>query len=179
MAVAGLLAAWIAALATVGLTVAAWVQLPLISRQVRDLSEQIRLSREAEANAERRVREWETLKACERYDSDPILDAATLRIWVASGQGTDYRAPGIDKRDVICLINYLDGLATGIAQNLYIEAVIKDHMSDVFRHAVENFVHTKLIDSSGIDQVLKLYDRWFAANRATAYRFGAPSSPAA
>jgi hypothetical protein len=70
--------------ATCVLALLAWIQLPLIAKQVKGLSEQIRLSREAEEHADRRTREWETLKACERYNFDPVIEAATKRLWVAS-----------------------------------------------------------------------------------------------
>lgn len=136
MGVGELAAAWVTAAATVVVAVAAWIQLPLISRQVRELSEQIRLSREAEQNAERRLREWETLKACQRYDYDPVLEAAPRRVARASVGGTDYRNPGIEKRDIVTLLNYLDGLAIGIEQGLYLENIVKDHLSVVFDHAV-------------------------------------------
>jgi hypothetical protein len=76
-------AGWITAIGTIVLAIAAWVQLPLIAKQMWSLAEQLRLSREAERNAERRVQEWETLKACQHYDFDPVLDGATQRIWEA------------------------------------------------------------------------------------------------
>jgi hypothetical protein len=164
-----LLAAAVTALATCVLAVAAWIQLPLISRQVSALADQIRLSREAEANAERRTREWETLKACQHYDSDPVLDAATQRIWIASAKGTDYRNSAVDRRDV-CLLNYLDGLATGIEQGLYIEAVIRDHLSSVFDHAVVNFVNTQIVDGAGLETLLAVHARWFRTSPPSGYQ---------
>ena len=48
--IAELIAAWATAIFTGTIALAAWVQLPLIARQVTGLSEQIRLSREAERN---------------------------------------------------------------------------------------------------------------------------------
>jgi hypothetical protein len=155
------LAAMVSALATVMVAIAAQRQLPLISQQVSKLSEQVRLAREAEESAARRTREWETLKAVERYDADPIIDAATERIFKASEEGTNYRNGKVSKRDVICVLNYLDGLATGMEQELYIEAMIRDHMSGVFRHAVENYLHPEIIIDPDIPRVKRLYYRWF------------------
>ena len=63
METAKLLTECLTALASCALVIVAWIQLPLVSRQVTSLAEQIRLSRDAEINAERRTREWETLKA--------------------------------------------------------------------------------------------------------------------
>ncbi len=126
------------------------------------------------------MREWETLKAVERYDFDPTLEAATQRIWIASECGKNYYNPAVDKRDIICVMNYLDGLATGMEQNLYIEAVIKDHMSAVYKHAVENFVHTGIIDPVNIRKVVAAYDRWFPPppDRPPSYRSGGPKDDA-
>ena len=61
MEFAKLIAELITALAGAVVAYAAWIQLPMISKQVKALAEQIELSRVAEANAERRMREWETL----------------------------------------------------------------------------------------------------------------------
>jgi len=81
--------------------------------------------------------------------------------------------PKFDRRDIICLVNYLDDLATGIAQGLYIEDIIRDHVSSIFKHAVENFIHTGLIDNQGIEKVVTLYDRWFPRLApTTSYRSG-------
>ena len=123
--IAKLAAEWATALATIIVAVAAWIQLPLISQQVQGLSKQIRLSREAEEHAERRTREWETIKACERYNFDPVIEAATKRVWEASKNGADYKRPEVAQRDLVVVLNYLDGIAIGVGQGLYIEYLSK------------------------------------------------------
>ena len=160
----------VSALGTVVLAYVAWRQLPLIVKQVEALSEQIKLSREAEDNAERRLREWETLKACRAYELDPVLDEATKRIWQASDNGQNYRSPNIDTRDVIILLNYLDGLATGIEQKLYIEEVVRDHMGQDFRKAVECFIETGIVDRDGMAALLAVHARWFRPAPPTGYQ---------
>jgi hypothetical protein len=148
------------AFATCVLAWAAWIQLPLISRQVESLSKQIEESRKADINAERRIREWETLKICQRYDFDPIIDAATERIYAASNDGKDYRLPGVKQRDMICILNYFDGIAIGIEQNLYIEDIVRDHLGPMFAHAVTNFLDTGLVPIAGLEKVQALNQRW-------------------
>jgi hypothetical protein len=160
MHIAELIAVWITAVATVLIALAALKQLPLIAHQVSSLTEQIRQSRDAELNAERRLREWETLKACDRYDVDPILDAAMLRIYNGSQKGVNYRSPEVEKRDVICVLNYLDSLATGVHQNLYIEEIIKDHMSLVIRKHVRDLLEAGIVEKEGYHNLLRLYERW-------------------
>jgi hypothetical protein len=164
------LASWITALATCAVAVIAWRQLPLIARQVEALAEQIRVSRVANEDAERRAREWETLKACQLYDVDPVIDGATLRIWEASCQGTNYLRPEVQRRDIICLLNYLDGLATGIEQKLFIEAIIRDHLGAVFDHAVRSFIDTSIVDRSDLDNLLAVHARWYRTGRGTEYQ---------
>jgi len=169
-------AEWVTAIATALLfavtailAFAAWKQLPMIAGQVRALAEQIRLSREAEANAERRQREWETVRACERYDVDPVLEAVTSRIHASSNKGTDYST--VEKRDLICLLNYFDGLAVGIEQGLYIEGIVRDHLGLIIDKLVQRFLIANLVEKQGYDNLLRLYDRWHPkpATPPTAY----------
>ncbi len=165
----GSIADWLTAIATLALAVAAWVQLPIVARQLSALSEQIKLTREAEANAARRLREWETLKACQIYDSDPTLDEATKRIWIASCKGTNYASASVDTRDMICLLNYLDGLSIGIEQELYIEKVVKDHLGPVFNHAVTDFVESGLVNKDGLESLMRVHAKWFRVPHKPSY----------
>ena len=174
MQLAEVIAAWITALSTGAIALAALRQLPLIARQVQGLSEQIRLSRESEQNAERRARQWETLKACDRYDVDPILDEAMLRIYTGSKRGKSYQNPAIDKRDMVCVLNYLDSLATGIRQNLYIEEIVKDHMSLVIHKHVTDLLESGLVEKEGYHNLLMLHDRW--PEHDVSYRSGSGSA---
>jgi hypothetical protein len=128
------------------------------------------LYRKADQAAERRTKKWETLKACQSYDSDPVLDQATGRIRIASEKGKNDRNPDVDQRDATCVLNYLDGLATGIAQNLYIEAVMRDHLGVILNHAVVNFVDSGLVDRDGLKSVLALHAKWFRPVAPTAYQ---------
>lgn len=169
-------AGWVTAISTVVLAIAAWVQLPLIARQMRSLAEQLRLSRDAERNAERRLREWETLKACQQYDFDSVLDGATQRIWEASEQGRNYRSSAINPRDMICVLNYFDGLAVGIEQNLYIEEVVRDHLGTVVNHAVINFIRSGMIRPDGLETLLAVHGRWFPQPRGPEYQSRPPQN---
>lgn len=148
------------AVPTIVIAVAAWKQLPLIAGQVRALADQIKLSREAERNAERRQREWETVRACERYDVDPVLEAISSRLWDASDGGTNYAKEGVNQRDLICLLNYFDSLAIGIVQGLYIDAIVKDHLGLVIPKCVEQFILAGLVDSDGYENLMQVYENW-------------------
>jgi hypothetical protein len=173
-------AEWVSAVAeattavfTLALVVAAFWQLPMIASQVRQLAAQIRLTREADENTERRQREWATVAACERYDVDPVLEEVTSRIWDASGGGTNYRDPKVQKRDLVCLLNYMDSLAIGIRQDLYIEGIVKAHMKLVLSKAVREFILSGLVPREGYDNLLRLHEQWNPPeDAAPAYRRG-------
>ncbi len=75
---------------------------------------------------------------------------------------------------MICILNYLDGLATGIEQKLYIEEVIKDHLSPIFKHAVVNFLDTKRVSPDGLEKLQDIYKRWFRPSLSTNYKSGEP-----
>ncbi len=166
----------VTALITLVLAAAAIVQLPLIAGQLRALSQQIELTRDSDRAAERRLREQETMRVCQQYDFDPIIDAATQRIWVASLDGTDYSRPEVQRRDLACLLNYFDGVCIGIDQDLYIEEIVKDHLGEMFKHAVEHLIATGKVDKASFYYLIKYYDKWFSPENQTAYK--SPRKPA-
>jgi hypothetical protein len=170
MEITKLIADLVSAVAAIAVAVAAWIQLPLISAQVRGLAEQIRLSREADVHARQRAKEWETIKICERYNFDPVIEAATQRSWAASDGGRDYRKPGVDQRDLIIVLNYLDGVATGVRQELYIEGLVKDHIGFLFDDSVTKYIESGVIDKKGFEAALALHAHWFRAGPPVAYR---------
>lgn len=154
------------AIATIVLAVAAWRQLPLIAGQVNSLAEQIGLTRRAEENTEQRHRRWETLKACERYDFDPVIDAACQRLYASSNKGTDYKDSRVDKRDIVVLLNYLDGLAIGIEQQLYVEDLVRGHLELIVMKCVDEFLATGIVSSEGYERLLRLTEQWKRARPA-------------
>jgi hypothetical protein len=133
-------------------------------KQLSALIEQLKLAREADARADSRLIESNTLRACERYYSDPVISEATRRIWVASNNGTDYTKAAIDSHDLIITLNYLDGIAVGIKQHVYSAPIVKDHMQstyikiiDVIRPAV---VPRIIPDWIGYEAITELRNSW-------------------
>lgn len=161
-----------AALATAAITAvlafAAIRQLELIERQISALAQQIKIAQEAESANHKRIHEWETLKACQCYDFQTTIDGANARIWRASDHGTDYTKADI--RDVKCVMNYLDGIGIGVDQGLYLEPIVRDHLSPIFKHAVEKLMAAKLVKEEDFQHVGKYYRRWFGEPPPTSYR---------
>jgi hypothetical protein len=137
------------AIATIFLVYAAWKQLPLLSKQLLAVSEQVRLSVEADAHSRQRYLETNTLRVCERYVSDVVVYGAAQRIWKASNGGADYTRPEIDKHDVITALNYLDGIAVGVKQGVFSSAIVKDHMESTFNKVVEEIILNYILDIAG------------------------------
>jgi hypothetical protein len=72
------------AIVTIGLMWAAWRQLPILTKQLKSLATQIQESRLAAQASDKRKRELETLRVCDRNETDPVLHATGQRIWEAS-----------------------------------------------------------------------------------------------
>jgi hypothetical protein len=122
-------------------------------RQLRKITEQTRIAGENQ-------KKWASIAACERYDSDPVIEEATKFIWQNRNGPNDYSNISEYKREVIVLLNYLDSLAIGIGQKMYFEDIIRDHMEPIIKHAVENFVLPGHFPRKDLQSLIRLYERW-------------------
>ena len=170
-----LLLSTVTAVATVAIAAAAWRQLPLLTEQVKSLSNQVKQSREfadgaaaREQKAVHRQREMRTVEVVERCDSDPVFEAASKRVWEASNGGEDYTKA--DRRDIIVITNYFSTLATGIKQGIYIEEIVKDSLKSSIKKVVEKFLHTGMVDKEEHKSLLSLYSDWFPESSDTEYK---------
>jgi hypothetical protein len=156
----------IMAIATIALAVFAL-------RQLSALIEQLKLAREADAKADLRLIESNTIRVCERIYSDPVISVVTQRIWVASKNGTDYRTAAIDGHDLITMLNYFDSIAIGIKQGVFSAAIVKDHMASAFIKIVDVLqpavVPRLLPDWTGYEAITELRDSW-RPKSAVSYR---------
>ena len=68
----------------------------------------------------------------------PPIKAASENLWQASNHGTDYtKLTEANKFDAITLLNYLEGVAIGIFQNIYVEQMTRDYLQEIVRKAVK------------------------------------------
>jgi hypothetical protein len=113
------------------------------------------------------ARKSRTLAACERYDTDPLLDASLRRLAKAKKDGrlqlhsSDYAA------DVITVLNILDAIAIGIRQDLYDEDLMRDHLESIVRAHFEEYCGANAQVIEGVDP------NDFASLRALCERWGA------
>lgn len=122
-----------------------------------------------------REKKWATIKACERYDSDPAINQYAKAILSNSNGGIDYTHAEKILQDVIGFMNYLDGLAIGIFQGVYHEQIVYDHMWSTIYKAVLVFIKGEsgdvdgipwkagrpLLKPEGFPGLTQLFEKWF------------------
>jgi hypothetical protein len=108
---------------------------------------------------------WKTLEACEKYDQDPVLDRSLRNIAGAKTSGELDKNPEAFRVDYTTVLNYLDGIATGIRQNLYIERIARDHLEPILVGHVKDWLKPGTAARIGIDlddykRLRKLAETW-------------------
>ncbi len=113
---------------------------------------------------------WATIAVCDQYHLDFVLGRSLRRLSVAraankiDGHEREYQF------DVTRVLNYLDGLAIGIAQGMYVEALARDHMQSIVKTHVQQYLKDgkpKLFDIEIEDfrYLTALELRWAAISR--------------
>jgi hypothetical protein len=168
----GAAANWVTAIATAALAFVAWRQIPLVAEQVKALAQQIKAAREMDAANAERTRVWNTTEACRQIDSDPIFEAASKRIWDASECGTKYEKGKVDERDLIIVLNYLETVAIGVSQGLYVESIVKDHLEPAIKKTCEKIIYPQLVSPGDYEKLVELHERWHppAKKKPTSFR---------
>jgi hypothetical protein len=122
--------------------------------QTRILAEQTEVMAKQRIAEEERERRWRTLNACDLYVHDTLVHQCLVNI--RSATQTNGRTKGSLKKlkpDVATVLNYLDGLAIGIEQGLYLEDLIKDHMEAIVQAHVDEMLSNSYVEAVGINKV--------------------------
>lgn len=107
-----------------------------------------------------------TLDICNRYDNDPVFDAATEALDRAKKSGDLAANPKSYRKAVVTILNYLDSIAIGIEQGLYINSLAKDHLNEILQtHVAEYLNDAKFARDSGYEvgyfkRLRKLSESW-------------------
>ena len=126
-------------------------QLSLLARQSRD--------------AHIQERGWRTLAACERYESDPVLDRCLRNIFSAKQSMLWLENPAALRIDVTTILNYLDGIATGIEQRLYVTEIVRDQLEPIVKWHVGEYLEPAKAKAIGIDpaefpRLIAICEQW-------------------
>jgi hypothetical protein len=170
---------WVTAIATAVSAVTAVVlvyvaikQLSGLRDQLHGLKEQIQATHLQITNSAELDKRRNTLEAIQRYEKDPIVHGAMKSIWDATANGTDYtKLTDSQKFHAFVLLNYLDGIAVGIHQDVYIEQMVKDYLQLSVHKAVKALIkghsgdgwkaEKSIAPESGYKPLCALHDKWF------------------
>ena len=99
--------------------------------------------RQIEAQREEN-RKWKTLEICAQYEFSEMVSVAAGKVQAAfdGDKLTDEKCAEI-YRDAKIVLNYLDGIAIGVRQGLYIEDLAKDHLKQIVKFHVEKLLHVR------------------------------------
>lgn len=133
-------------LATIALAVAALKQIPIIIAQSADSS--------------RRQRESDTLRVCLSFDTDPVIYAASRRVWLAAHNGIYYRNnPRISQHDVFLIANYLDGIAIGARDNFFDENIIWAHLGPIMKKMTDIILPEVIGSTNDFETLVNFVER--------------------
>jgi hypothetical protein len=76
----------------------------------------------------------QTLAACGNWEQNPNIYDALQKLWAASESGELEREPRKFRPQLNVVLNFLDAIAIGIEQGLYIENLAWDHLESVRKH---------------------------------------------
>jgi len=67
--------------------------------------------------------------------------------------------------EMITLLNFLDAIAIGIEQDLYIEDLARKHLKSIVQRQTEQLIDSGILEKAGIrkdafQSLLRLRDRW-------------------
>lgn len=93
-----------------------------------------------------------TLAACEKYDTDPVLDNCLRKLRAAWDDGSILQNSSAFRIDVVTVLNHLDGIAIGIEQGLYIEELVRDHHEKIFNDHFDQYLASDAPRIDGLDR---------------------------
>lgn len=116
-----------------------------------------------------------THNACQRIENDPTLMTSQENIFKKSMNGKDYtKLDDKDKFDIVILLNYMDGLAAGVLNDIYDNDMVYKALHLDIGKAVCVFIKGESAsgwkaDKSFFSQeqyssLMKLYNQWFEKN---------------
>jgi hypothetical protein len=107
-----------------------------------------------------------TLTACDRYDTDPVLDKVTRRIADGLDDGSLDKNLKEYKVDLYTLFNYFESIAIGVSKGLYDRDIVCDQLKPIIIDYVDDLIISNRAGlknpSEDFDHMMKLYREWKA-----------------
>ena len=93
----------------------------------------------------------QTLAACSNWEQNPNIYDAQQKLWAASESGELERDPKKFRPQLNVVLNFLDAIAIGIEQGLYIENLAWDHLDAMVRRVVKRYIDSGIIEKVGLE----------------------------
>lgn len=98
----------------------------------------------------REARQERTLAVCNRYDSDANLGQCLKTLRAARDSGDFLKDARKYRYETVTVLNYLDAIAIGIAQGLYIESLARDHLEAIVDDHCQHYLSERTVKTLDI-----------------------------
>jgi hypothetical protein len=108
---------------------------------------------------------WESLKICQQYDFDPVLNQTLGVLRQARRDGSLAADPLSVRFEIVIVLNYLEGIATGIEQGFYNETIVQEHMLPIMIFHVEEVLNSDIssrlqFEPQDYERLKKFVEKW-------------------
>lgn len=115
-------------------------------------------------------RRWHTLTVCKDFMASPVFIESLRRLRAAKESGELKDKPKEFRSDAVTVLNYLDSVAIGVAQGLYVENLARDHLQAMVEAYVRDYLKDGVPANMGLNPqnfryLLALEVRWSAISR--------------
>src|SRR5271154_3111276 len=106
-----------------------------------------------------------TLEVVSRYDNDPVMDRALRRMARGRDNGTLLTNPRDYRLDIVAVLNYLETIAIGIKQQMYIADMVRDFMEPIVASHIDEIRNSQMIQKIGLEtddfgHIFELAESW-------------------
>jgi hypothetical protein len=81
-----------------------------------------------------------TLAACDRYDTDPVLDGVARRLARAFDDGSLRANPKEHRVDLYSIFNYFESIAIGVSRGQYDGDIVGDQLGTIIVSYVDDYI---------------------------------------
>lgn len=123
------------------------------------------------SEARRETRTNRTMEIIGRYDHDAVLEQALRHLAEGRDKGDLASNVMAYRLDIVSILNYLESIAIGTKQGLYIRELIEDYMEPIIRYHVEETLSLNLLkelkaEEDDFEHVFMLKKEWDDARKA-------------